>query len=276
MNSSVRATNWGPNTQFGVVAFPEQRAIAEQRGWKVDGQEETCPTTGKKHYQFWVKTPQVRMSEVKKVFQGAHIEVARNMKAVLNYCAKEETRSGDLPQATDKYPTQDKLFGLWAFRMFCRMKLNPKSSYYISFPRNGDDWLLAFDKICEDLIHGGYRVESLAVNPAVRSCIKKFGAAIYDRHISETLEEKVDDRCAVDRQTDRQAEIISLPVCTNNIDAADRKIFEREDTEGGSEPDGASPTSEDLQDDLSASDERYTQGTGSDGSEASDSTCDSE
>lgn len=275
MNSSVRATFWGPNTQFGIVAFPEQRALAEQRGWKVDGQEETCPTTGKKHFQFWVKTPQVRMSEVKKVFQGAHIEVGRNVKAVKNYCQKEQTRSGELPQASDKYPNQDQLFGLFTTRMWCRMRLNPRSKWHISWPTTGEQWLIAFDKICEDMIDGGYRVESLAVNPAIRSAIKKFGSAIYRRHISENPEEEVDDRRAVDRQTDRQAEIISLPVY-HNIDATDREIFQREDTEGGSSDNGTTPASEDFEDSVGSADEGDSQGTGDDGSEASDGTCDSE
>lgn len=272
MNSSVRATYWGPNTQFGVVAFPEQRALAEQRGWKVDGQEETCPTTGKKHYQFWVKTPQVRMSEVKKVFQGAHIEVARNVKAVQNYCAKEETRSGVLPQASDKYPSQDKLFDLFSLWMNKTMRGYPKYSWGRKYPGNCDEWLLRFDECCEDLIRDGYRVESLAVNPAVRSCIKKFGSAIYYRHISAKSDEEVDDRCAVDRQTDRQAEKISLPVCTN-IDAT---VHTRDDSEERSPDDSSQSASQDFEDDFCSADERDSQGTGADGSEASHSTCDSQ
>lgn len=274
MNSSVRASFWGPNTQFGVVAFPEQRAVAEQRGWKVDGQEETCPTTGKKHIQFWVKTPQVRMSEVKKVFQGAHIEVGRNVKAVKNYCQKDQTRSGELPQASDKYPTQDQLFGLWAIRMRCRMRLSARSKWHIFWPTNGDQWLVAFDKICEDMIMDSYRVESLAVNPAVRSAIKKFGEAIYRRHISETPEEDVDDRCEVDRQTDRQPEIISQSVCIPTINAGSISIGN--DAEARPSSDGASSESEDIEDDFGSTDERYTQGTGADSCEESDCTRDSE
>lgn len=275
MSSTVRSTYWGPNTQFAIKTFPEQRALAEQRGWKVEGQEETCPTTGRKHYQFWVKTPQVRMSEVKKMFAGAHIEVARNVKAVQQYCAKSETRSGALPQASDKYPTQDKLFDLWAIRLNCRMKLNPRSKFYISPPCNGDQWLHTLDLICEDMIHDGYRVESLAVNPAVRSAIKKFGSAIYDRHISANLAEEDGSDCAGDSQTDRQPEIFSQTVCIPTID----ERTEGEDTEGATESDETSSaydTGSGLQDSGCSTDAGDSQGTGDDCSEAGDSTCDSQ
>lgn len=270
MNSSVRATFWGPNTQFGLVAYPEQRALAEQRGWKVEGQEEKCPTTGKIHYQFWVKTPQVRMSEVKKIFAGAHIEVARNVKAVQQYCQKEETRSGQLPQSSDKYPTQDKLFGLFASWIQQRYA-NGRGR----FPKSGEDWLINLDMCCEALIRDGYRVESLAVNPAVRSAIKKFGSAIYDRHISATLAEEAESTCGVDRQPDRQPELFSQTVCIPTID----ERTEGEDTEGATESDETSSaydTGSGLQDSGCSTDAGDSQGTGDDCSEAGDSTCDSQ
>lgn len=274
MSSTVRSTYWGPNTQFAIKTFPEQRALAEQRGWKVEGQEEKCPTTGKIHYQFWVKTPQVRMSEVKKMFAGAHIEVARNVKAVQQYCAKSETRSGALPQASDKYPTQDKLFDLWAIRLNCRMKMNPRCKFYISPPRSGDQWLRTLDLICEDMIHDGYRVESLAVNPAVRSAIKKFGSAIYDRHISATLAEEDGSSCAGDSQTVRQPEIFSQTVCIPTIDAD--SVSTRNHSAEGTSSDGASSSGQDYEDSECSTDEGDSQGTSADGGEASDGTCDTE
>lgn len=275
MNSSVRATYWGPNTQFGVVAFPEQRSIAEQRGWKVDGQEETCPTTGKKHYQFWVKTPQVRMSEVKKVFQGAHIEVARNVKAVQNYCAKEETRSGVLPDASDKYPNQDKLFKLFGEWIMKTSGDHKRWLYDDDGIRRrnvrGDIWLEQFDRCCGVLIERGYRVESLAVNPAVRSAIKKFGNAIFERFVNERGEASRNRR-AVDRQTDRQTEIISQSDTTDeNAQGEDTEGEERTDASSSAHDSGSC-----VEDDLSSSDAGHTQGTGPDSCEESDFTGDSE
>jgi len=263
MTSTVRSTYWGPNTQFATKTFPEQRAIAEQRGWKVEGQEETCPTTSRKHIQFWVKTPQVRMSEVKKIFAGAHIEVARNVAAVKQYCQKEETRSGQLPQASDKYPTQDKLFALFAGWLFAVQTCRKGAT----LPRNGDEWLIKFDECCEKLIAGGMRVESLAVNPAVRAAIKKFGMAIYSRHIDEHLEEEAENHPVGDRQTDRQPEIFSETVHIPTIDAPS------EDSSSSFQPDSPSGGSgEDFQDDDCTSASGYSESPDDDDCEESGGT----
>lgn len=262
MPSTERSTHWGPCTQFGIKAFPEQRAIAEQRGWKVEGQEETCPSTGRKHFQFWVKTPQVRMSEVKKVFQGAHIEVARNVKAVMNYCQKEDTRSGSLPQASDKYPNQDKLFSMFGVWVCKHLPMSRKHG--VLYNRDGyvqkvsgDTWLQWFDECCGELIETGYRVESLAVNPAIRSAIKKFGNAIFARYRLER-DGDAQNPCAVDRQTDRQTERISVPVYTDENGSGSNQ-----DTAPAPESDASPRTEagENYQDCDGASSQGYTQST---------------
>jgi len=267
-----RSCYWGPCTQFGLVAFPEQRALAEQRGWKVDGQEEVAPTTGTRHIQFWVKTPQVRESEVRSVFQGAHVEKAVNPKKVMNYCKKEATRSGVIPQASDKYPNQDKLFKLFGVWIGDQHIRSTRWLYDDDGQRRrnvrGDIWLQQFDQCCGELIEKGYRVESLAVNPAVRSAIKKFGNAIFERYIKER-DADTESRRAEDRQTDRQAEIISVPVFT------DENASRREDNESGSQPDG-SPTGEDFEDDFSTASEGHSQSPDDDDSEESGGTSNTE
>lgn len=98
-------------TAFDLAAAKEQMALANQKGWVVRGQEETCPTTGRKHYQVMVNTPQLRMSAVIKHFKGAHVEPARNEKALAQYVAKTETRSGALPDFS-KFPTLDQFWNL--------------------------------------------------------------------------------------------------------------------------------------------------------------------
>lgn len=269
MTSTQRATYWGPNTQFAIKSFPEQRALAEQRGWKVDGQEEQCETTGRRHIQFWVKTPQVRMSEVKKIFSGAHIEVARNVKAVQQYCQKEETRSGSLPQASDKYPTQDKLFALFSGWLHAVVTLRKGAV----LPRTGEEWLQRFDECCEKLIIGGMRVESLAVNPAVRSAIKKYGSALYSRHISEKFEAEDGKHPVDDRQTDRQPEFFSETVTIPTIDAYRRD--ENSATPTQSDP-PSGDESQDFEDGECSASEGHDESPDDDDCEASDGTCDSE
>lgn len=62
-------------------------SIAEW-GW----QKETCPETGRLHYQGYLRTKQqVRLKSLVKDLPGIHFEIARNWDALVNYCRKDET-----------------------------------------------------------------------------------------------------------------------------------------------------------------------------------------
>lgn len=64
--------------------------IREQGGQLERGAEGTA------HVQAWIKTKEVRHSWVCKLFPRAHVEKAENVYALQNYCAKEDTRLGEL------------------------------------------------------------------------------------------------------------------------------------------------------------------------------------
>jgi len=67
------------------VTMPEQ--IAEW-GW----QTEECPTTGRKHYQGYLRTHgQFRLAGLRKILPGVHLEVALKWEALVNYCKKINT-----------------------------------------------------------------------------------------------------------------------------------------------------------------------------------------
>lgn len=62
----------------------------------VAGGVESCPTTGRSHFQGAVIcVRQVRFSAVKKWLPSSHIEVARDKNAVVSYCMKSETAVGE-------------------------------------------------------------------------------------------------------------------------------------------------------------------------------------
>jgi len=73
------------------------------------------------------------------------------------------------------------------------------------------DPLAFFDKMIGYFIRQGYFVDMLACNPAIRSFWKKFWRDILERS------------CKADRQTDRQAELISetVNIPTYNADDSD-------------------------------------------------------
>jgi len=85
------------STRWAFTAYEDQwhlftgtmpELIAEW-GW----QTELTPTTGKKHYQGFLRTHrQVRFPQIRQVLPDVHLEISRNWSALLNYCKKEDTR----------------------------------------------------------------------------------------------------------------------------------------------------------------------------------------
>jgi len=109
---SDRATCWSVTINNPLPADDENIALAKQKsGWKVEGQLEKGEN-GTPHYQLMVKTPQTRFGSIKKAFPRAHIEPARDIKALSKYVSKEETRIGTLP-LNDKYPSLTVLWDLF-------------------------------------------------------------------------------------------------------------------------------------------------------------------
>jgi len=192
-------------TQFNIKAFADQQNAAAQLGWTCLGQLEECPETKRQHYQFAIKTPHIRMSQVVKVFQGAHIEVCRNKDALLQYVAKEETRIGALPEVSSLYPTLDatlQLFCEWA-----RFKALPYDRQGQRQRINGQAWLEYFDEWVDNVAIPvkKLRVESIAVNPATRSLVKRYMNGIYGRTVLEHNEKQAAEaQKSHDGQTDRQ------------------------------------------------------------------------
>lgn len=83
------------STRWSFTAFEAQwnlftlmPPLIAEWGW----QQEICATTGKRHYQGYLRTTiQVRHSQLRKVLPGVHIEVAKNWEALIAYCNKTDT-----------------------------------------------------------------------------------------------------------------------------------------------------------------------------------------
>lgn len=181
VSSTDRGTCWAITINNPIKADEENIALARQKGWKVDGQLEKGEN-GTLHYQLMVLTGQVRFSAVKKAFPRAHIELARNPEALSQYVHKEETRESKLSIESEMYPSYTRVSQFFA---------EACEEYMDSHACLPTERLLdIFDKMVDQKIREGYYLENIAVNPQIRSAIKKFGKAIYRRHF--------------DRQTDRQ------------------------------------------------------------------------
>jgi len=111
--NQARATAWSVTINNPIKADEENMNLARQKGWKVEGQLEKGEN-GTPHYQLVVMTPQVRFSALKKAFPRAHIEAARNVKALETYCQKDDTRVAPLQTQSEQYPSLQKLWDLFA------------------------------------------------------------------------------------------------------------------------------------------------------------------
>lgn len=200
MPQTDRATAWSVTINNPSSVDEENIALARQKGWRVEGQLERGQN-GTPHYQLMLKTPQVRFSAVKKQFPRAHIEVARNAAALEQYVAKEETREGSLPTENDRYPSLAKLWELFSDWIIARNENTAKETWKPNM------WLQRFDQFIEDAILDGYVVETMAVNPQVRSIVKQFARAVIVRAQN------------IRRQTDRQTDDENFSrVCINGLD----------------------------------------------------------
>lgn len=238
MPSPDRASHWSVTINNPVKADEENIALARQKGWKVEGQLERGEN-GTPHYQLAVRTPQVRFSAVKKAFPRAHIEVARNSAALDKYVVKEETREGQLTTEQSQYPSQQMVWQWFGSLNFTEESLSLHYRDYVRVcaereisPKRSYDWkqeymLEQFDLVMAQKISEGYYCELIAVNPQIRSAVKKFGVAICQRH----------HRQKTDRQTDEI--IVSVPVINNGEDTCEEEDWNEE----GSTPDSGASSS---------------------------------
>lgn len=252
---SERSIYWSVTINNPNSGDEECLALARQRGWIVEGQIEVG-NNGTPHYQLLVNTrSQQRFTALKRVFPRGHIEAARRPSALKNYVHKTETCVSELPNSEKFISSQKQLWNL----VVDELELNDADKKYrIQFAEDrsyADDFdpLKALDYACDRLIRRCfYCVETFAVNPQVRSAWLKFWRAIVDRRQQ-------------DRQTDRQAELLSQHVDIPTVKDAneDSGSEARLPQAGGSETE----ESEDYEDSESEATE---------GSDESRSTCGSE
>ena len=148
--------------------------------WVLTGQEE-IGAEGTKHYQGMLKTPQERFSAIKKVFPRAHIEVARNSKALGQYVHKAESRLAERPDVVSNIPT---LFD-YQHTVAKRWDDDEYKAKCIEYFRGEDteeSFMTYLDNlVIQDIENGMTGVEFIAINPMWRSAWKKFGRAMIKR-----------------------------------------------------------------------------------------------
>lgn len=156
--------------------------------WKLQGQMERGEE-GTEHYQGMLSTPQVRFSAVKKIFPRAHIELAKNRKALEKYVHKPETRIAEVNDVVSNIPTlfayQHTIASRWnddEFDAFVRLKRESMGEDEYAKYKESDLALDYVDYLVgQDIIAGVCGIEYIAINPMWRSAWKKFYRQLVTR-----------------------------------------------------------------------------------------------
>nr|WAE42249.1 MAG: replication associated protein [Cressdnaviricota sp.] len=182
VDTTVRASVWSITT-YGPDAdtAPDMAIYQLPPGWKLSGQIERCPTTGRLHHQGMLITKQNRFSAVKNVFPVSHIEVARDPKALATYTKKEESRVESVPtyQGCTVFSLQTKVLLRWddtRFDEYCSQYANRKTKKELYLP--------FVDILVSELIEQGDAngIEFVSINPMWRSSWIHFGESIVKRY----------------------------------------------------------------------------------------------
>lgn len=168
-STKTRATCWSVTINMKNVSRATAEACLEaarSKGWGVQGQLEKGEE-GTEHYQLMVKTPQERFSAIKKVFPTAHIEVARNQKALAQYVNKDETCVEKLKKVEVTFLTYQqvrKQFFEWV------VDHDPPLPPYVSTEARLEAW----DRFIGLSIEEGMDCDLIGMNPQHRGCISKY------------------------------------------------------------------------------------------------------
>lgn len=218
--STQRSSHWSLTINNPTASDYEQIELARQKGWKITGQQE-AGKEGTPHLQLHLATPQVRFSAVKKTFPRAHIEVARNIQALENYVNKEESRTGSLPMAQEKYPSLSKFWHL-IYQEICDrnwLEGTSNASWWheanedLKYPEpktsegKREFAMLIFDTCVGALIERGYHVDQF-YSPPNMNLWKKFHFSILQRCYLE--------KCA---QTSSQTDVRLIPDDSLSVDS---------------------------------------------------------
>jgi len=210
-----RGSHWSVVLNFKNVPrarCEEQIEAAKGLGWGIEGQVEGGEKEGTPHYQFYVRTPQIRFSAVKKVFPTANIQKARNVAALKQYVHKDKGRLEEFKTVDMKFiqfkDIRDRFFD-WVL-----------ATYYPEEEEvelNDADYMGIWDKFIGMSIAEGIECDVIGVNPQYRSCIQRYWKSYVHRQ--------------KDRQTDRQPET-SSEVSSITTDAREEeKQHDEEDSE---------------------------------------------
>lgn len=171
-----RGTRWSVTINCKSVSrstAEECIGRARQLGWRVYGQIERGDS-GTEHFQLAISTPQVRFSAVKKVFPTAHIELAKNWSALMEYCHKEDTKVASIKEVSSTYVPWSQLR-----QLFVEWLVEDEFRIHTTDPERR---LQVWDQFIGHLIEEGNEVDLMGMNANYRACISRYWRHYVNRY----------------------------------------------------------------------------------------------
>ena len=172
------------NSHWSVTFFNNEWKNFQHPEWKLEGQEEIAPDTGRLHYQGMLHTGQVRFSAVKKVFPQAHIEACRDPVALKKYVHKTDTRAASA--TVEDYAERPKI---------SRTKFFEDVMEYIQSAGHDDaEYQIIHDDDYSFLTHivnamvedgGDWAYTSMAVQPITRAIWRDYRQSMWHSYLAE-------------------------------------------------------------------------------------------
>lgn len=194
MDTTKRGTIWSVTINNPTK---EEVECTLPPGWALEGQYEKG-AEGTTHFQGLLKTTQVRFSAVKRQFPRAHIELARNERALKEYVHKEETRVGEFTpiRTPNIFEVQTSICVLWDNIEYEDIRDR------LADIHKKDAIMLYVDALVDRMIRNGARgIEFISINPMWRSSWSRHAHAILRRHKKHPT-----TPVETDRQTDTEVD----------------------------------------------------------------------
>lgn len=190
--SDSRASYWSVTINNPTDDDKNQWSSLGHQSWvkSVDGQLERGEN-GTLHIQGYVKTQHGRfLQKLRAALPRAHVEVAKNPTALVQYCKKEETRVGKIESVRTAGPgdVQHAVYQelLYNGRKYYKDWDIDQDGFFENLQRFSfeirRDWEAHLDEAVKYLIrHGWYGVEFAAANQQIRLAFKKYIVEILYR-----------------------------------------------------------------------------------------------
>lgn len=230
-SSQHKATSWiitlNNPTQMEITSWEniKQNHFVKEAVGQIEEGENGTP-----HIQGYIRTDNVRFSQIKKLFPRAHIEITKNAIAAKQYCQKTDTRKEKLVTSEINTSIHRAVYEQ-CIHWFRYNKVGTKETDWVTALEDVKDersarisMLASVDNLHESvrekifdtaismmIISGVKHIEFMAVNNLTRSAFKKYFSAIIIREDGFAQEDKriekernEEDETCISQQADAQ------------------------------------------------------------------------